>query len=251
MTMPHRLAPVLLLALIAPLPALAQNGGSVPTAGTTDDKGWSGTGELGLAISKGNTDNETFVGKFQMDYSDPKWKHQFGGNYQYGKDDDEENANRYELFGTTGYRFGERTYTYGSVRNERDHFTDDEYQWTVGVGLGWEAVKTERQQLTLEAGPGYRWSKDQGVQVHHDEVIGRGYADYGVQLTETTSFYDTLLVESGADNTFAKNQIGLQVKMTEALALKAGLETRHNTEVEPGVKKTDNLTTVNVVYAFK
>ena len=47
-----------------------------------------------------------------------------------------------------------------------------------------------------------------------------------------------------------RNDIGVLVKMTDALALKAGVETRHNNDVLPGVKKTDTLTTVNVVYGF-
>ncbi len=38
--------------------------------------------------------------------------------------------------------------------------------------------------------------------------------------------------------------------MSDALALKAGLEVRHNTDVLVGTKKTDTLTTVNLVYGF-
>ena len=86
--------------------------------------------------------------------------------------------------------------------------------------------------------------------MHENEAIVRGYMDFGHQLTPTTSLYDTLLVEAGKDNTFAKNDLGVQVAMTDALALKAGLEVRHNTDVLLGVKKTDTLTTVNVVYGF-
>lgn len=248
----RRLPCALLLAVAAPLPALAGNLVDTPSLAKIDNNtGWTGNGELGLAISKGNTDNETFVGKANLAYSDDTWKHAFGVAGQYAKDDGEETARRYELFGTSGRRLSERSYIWGSVRNERDHYTSYEYQWTTAVGYGYEAIKNDTQHLTFEIGPGYRWSKDQGMQVHHNETIGRGMIDYGYKLTSTTSLVDTLLVESGSDNTFIKNLFGLQVAMSERLALKAGLETRHNTEVDPDTKKTDNLTTVNIVYNFK
>ena len=38
--------------------------------------------------------------------------------------------------------------------------------------------------------------------------------------------------------------------MTESMALKAGVEMRHNTDTLPGRAKTDTLTTVNVTYDF-
>ena len=86
--------------------------------------------------------------------------------------------------------------------------------------------------------------------MHENGVIGRGMVDFKHQFNDNVAIYDNLLVESGKDNTFVRNDIGVLVKMTDALALKAGVETRHNTDVLPGVKKTDTLTTVNVVYGF-
>ncbi|PZP64219.1 MAG: hypothetical protein DI597_00980 [Pseudoxanthomonas spadix] len=109
--MPRRLSCALLLALAAPLPALAGNLVDTPSLAKIDNNtGWTGNGELGLAISKGNTDNETFVGKANLAYSDDTWKHAFGVAGQYAKDDGEETARRYELFGTSGRRLSERSY---------------------------------------------------------------------------------------------------------------------------------------------
>ena len=86
--------------------------------------------------------------------------------------------------------------------------------------------------------------------MHENGVIGRGMMDFKHQFNDNVAFYDNLLVESGKDNTFARNDVGVMVKMTDALALKAGVETRYNTDVLPGIKNTDTLTTVNVVYGF-
>lgn len=219
-------------------------------AETADADGWKGRGELGLAAAKGNSDSQTLVGKINLDRESEKTKYGLGASLLYGKSDDIESAYRYEIFGTLGYRLGERSYLFGSLRNERDHFAANEYQWTAAGGYGYEAIRSERTQLTLEAGPGYRWSKWQDERVHANEVILRGYLDFSHKLTDTASLYDTLLIEAGADNTFARNDFGVQVAISDALALKAGLEVRHNTDVVPGTKKTDSLTTVNLVYGF-
>ena len=214
------------------------------------EDGWSGTGELGLAIAKGNTDNETLVGKFQLAREDETWRHAVLASFLYGTSDGLENARRYELLGSSGYRFAERHYVFGSGRNERDQFSSDEYQTTIAGGYGFEAFMSEETKLVFEIGPGYRWSKEQDVRVHNNEAIARGFMDFSHQLTETTRLYDTLLIESGGDNTFVRNDLGVQVKMTDALALKAGFEIRHNTDVAEGSKRTDRLTTVNIVYGF-
>jgi len=221
-----------------------------PLSASAAEEDWSGSGELGLAISKGNTDSETVVGKFKLAREDDTWRHAVLASFLYGTSDGLENARRYELFGSSGYRFAERHYVFGSGRNERDHFSSDEYQTTIAGGYGFEAFMSEETKLVFEIGPGYRWSKEQDVRVHNTEAIARGFMDFSHQLTETTRLFDTLLVESGGDNTFVRNEFGVQVRMTDALALKAGFEIRHNTDVSDGRRRTDRLTTVNVVYGF-
>ena len=221
-----------------------------PLSASAAEEDWSGSGELGLAISKGNTDSETVVGKFKLAREDDTWRHAVLASFLYGTSDGLENARRYELFGSSGYRFAERHYVFGSGRNERDHFSSDEYQTTIAGGYGFEAFMSEETKLVFEIGPGYRWSKEQDVRVHNNEAIARGFMDFSHQLTETTRLFDTLLIESGGDNTFVRNEFGVQVRMTDALALKDGFEIRHNTDVSDDRRRTDRLTTVNVVYGF-
>lgn len=242
---------LLALALAAPLPAAAQFHASLAPRDGATAQGWSGRGELGFAMAKGNTDTQTFVGKLDFGYSDERRKYAFGASAQYGEDSGVQSARRYEMHGTAGIRLDERSYVYGSLRNGRDDFASYEYQWTTAAGYGLEALRSDEQRLSLELGPGYRLAKEQGTRVHHREAIARGLVDWSYKLTDTTSLVNTLLVESGGDNTFARNVLGVRVAVNASLAMKAGLETRYNSRVDPGVHNTDNLTTVNLVYDFK
>ena len=73
---------------------------------------------------------------------------------------------------------------------------------------------------------------------------------YENQLTATTKLVDKFAAEAGADNTLLANFIGVEVKMTTALALAVGLDARYNTKPPAPLKKADTLTTVNLVYSF-
>ena len=58
-------------------------------------------------------------------------------------------------------------------------------------------------------------------------------------------------MEAGSDNTYVQNDLGLEVTITGALGLRVGYQVRHNTDVVPGVEKTDTLTTVGLLYETK
>jgi len=48
-----------------------------------------------------------------------------------------------------------------------------------------------------------------------------------------------------------QNDLGLEVTIKGALGLRVGYQVRHNTDVLPGVEKTDTLTTVGLLYETK
>lgn len=216
---------------------------------TADDR-WSGTGELGLAIAKGNTDTQTLVGKLAAERRFGNWNAAAGASFLRGEADGAETAYRYEVFAKGDRLLTERSYVTAGARMERDHYSSYEYQNVAALGYGFKAIANDTTNLTFEAGAGYRWSKYQGVRVHENEAVFRGSMLFDHSFNDNVKLYDNLLVEAGSSNTFIRNDLGVLVKMSDALALKAGLETRHNTDVLPGVKKTDTLTTLNVVYGF-
>lgn len=252
--MAPRCTALLLVALLAPLPAAAQfksNSSLAPPRDGKVDEGWSGKGELGIALSRGNTESETVIGKVDVAFSSARRKIAFGAWGQYASTDGVESARRLGSHLTSGWRLDERRYLYGSLRSERDAFGTYEYQWTATTGYGYEVFRSDAHRLFFEAGPGYRLAKDQGARVHHKEGIARGLMDWSLKVTDTATLTDTLLVEAGRRNTFVRNLLGVQVAVNKKLAMKAGLETRYNSDVEPGIVQTDNLTTVNLVYNFK
>jgi putative salt-induced outer membrane protein len=223
---------------------------------------WTGKGEGGLVIATGNTETETANAKLLFANEVGKWKHQFGGAALYASsDEDGTTAQRWEAFEQSDYNFSARTFWFGAARYEDDEFSGFEYQAIVSTGIGRRFIDTDVIKLVGTAGVGYKFFEtrdafdEAGVLIEpgdtDSEVVFRGTLDYDHQLTVTTSVLDRLVVEAGSNNTFVQNDIALQVKMTDVLALAVGYSVRHNTDPPVGFEKTDTLTTVNLVYELK
>jgi putative salt-induced outer membrane protein len=224
---------------------------------------WTGKGEAGLVIASGNTDTKTASAKLALATEIDKWKHQFGGAALYASSDpDGTTARRLEVFEQTDYNFNPRNFVFGAARYENDEFSGFEYQAIVSGGIGHKFIDSGATKFVGTAGVGYKFFETQdafdavtGVLIEpgesDSEVVFRGTLDYDHEFTETTSLVDKFVVEAGADNTFAQNDLALQVKMTDVLALAVGYSVRHNTDPQVGFEKTDTLTTINLVYEIK
>lgn len=244
---------LLAAAIVAAAPALA----------TASD--WTGSGELGLALARGNARSENLNGKLAFVGEDDKWKHSYylaalraKGEVSGDFDGDgvpeerfELNANRYEAGATSALKMNAVSSWIAALRYENDDFAPFEHQTTFSIGYGHSFIRSETTTLATEIGPGYRRAKNASTGETESDAIARGKIEFKHKLTDNTELFDTLLVEAGSDNTFAQNDFGVAVAMNESFALKAGIQVRHNTDVGVGVDKTDTLTTVNLVYNIK
>lgn len=247
------------------LPAALALCAPMAQASDTEAEGWTGSGELGLALARGNSKSENLNTKLSFTNEDDKWKHQFNfaalrakGEVRGDFDGDGEietafrlNANRYTAGASSALKMNERAYWVAALRHEKDDFASFESQTTFSLGYGYTAIKNETTTLSLEAGPGYRRARNAASGETESDAIVRAHIDFKHQLTENTSIENLLLLESGEDNTFIQNDLGLKVAMNSKLALKVGLQVRNNSDVTPGTDKTDTLTTVNLVYTFR
>ncbi len=232
-----------LLAASLAVPALAQDA-------EEPDYGWSGKGEFGLVSTSGNTDTSSLNLALEFIYDSERWRHRLGGGAIYAEDSGETTAERYNFGAQSDYKLSQKSYLFGAFRYEMDEFSAYEDQTTLTFGYGRQVLDNERHQLKMEAGLGYRTSTLQTTGESEDDMIVRGLADWVWHLTASTDITDRFLVESGADNTFFQNDLGLAVAINSRFALKFGFQVRHNTDVEDGVDKTDTLTSANLVYKF-
>jgi len=226
---------------------------------------WSGSGgEMGFATAHGNSTTESLNGRLKLRYATDNWLHSmdlFGlrSRATYTRTDNngisrrmrQTTAQRYSISLGNARQISERQQFSTTVRYERDDFAAFDRRQILGLGYGGRLVDGQRVILDTQLGPGVRHDREAKTGKYVTNSIGRALFDLKINLTENTELIDTLLAESGADNTFVQNDLGLAVAMNQHLALKINWQTRSNSHVDEGNRHIDTLLTMNVVYQFK
>jgi putative salt-induced outer membrane protein len=238
----------------------------VPIMASADDlpQGFSGKGQAGYVMSRGNSDTDAANAKIDLFLLTPEWKHAFSLEGLYGRSAEITSAERWDLRLQSDYTITPRLFSFGALAYQDDRFSGFQYQASASGGLGYKFFDSDTTKLSAQAGVGYRilrpetLLKDDASGAVYDripldresEVVGTAGIDFMHQFNSSTKLTNKLIVESGSSNTSIKNDLALEVKMSKKLALAAGYSVLHNSAPADDVKKTDTITTLNVVYAF-
>lgn len=222
---------------------------------------WTGKGEAGLVVTTGNAETTSGNVKLAMQKAAGDWTHKFSLAGVYIANDVDTTAQRWEAGAQTQRKTNDGNYWFGSARYEDDRFSGFDYQGALTTGLGHKFIDGEDTKLSGQVGVGY---KVLATRVSIDPRTNRiipserdGFAglfagvDYLHRFNASTSLVNKLVIEGASANTFIQNDISLQVKMSDRLALAVGYQIRHNTEPPRGFQKTDSQSTVNVVYDIR
>jgi len=228
------------------------------------DEGWTGKGEAGLLIARGNADSTSANAKLALAHEVGDWKNSAYLGFLYGKSGEFATAQRFEAKWETDRKISERMFWFGALRGEQDKFSGFAYQATLSTGIGYKFIDTDATKLTGTFGIGYRRLRPEllgkdadGHIISREKLDAEGDAiataglDFSHALTSTTKIVDKFFIETGSKNTLTSNDIALQVAMSDNLALSVGYGIRHNSDPPAGSKKTDQLTTLNLVYNIK
>jgi putative salt-induced outer membrane protein len=216
----------------------------------TAQAAWKGKGEAGVVVASGNTRATTLNLKLNMSKEVDKWKHTLDMAALRATTGGSTIGDRYTAGWQSDYKISDRTFAFGALRYENDKFSGFKYQASETAGVGYKIINTEKVKLSGQAGAGVRQLKNAVTGATSSDAVFTAGLDYENQLNASTKVVDKFRAESGSKNTLYGNFIGVEVKMSTALALSVGLDVRSNTKPPAGLKKTDTLTTANLVYSF-
>jgi putative salt-induced outer membrane protein len=217
---------------------------------------WSGKGEAGLAIATGNTETKTANARVAVARKVELWELNGTLAGLYVRNDGETTARRWELTALGRYNFTPSTFTFGGARHERDRFSGFRYQTVVNGGVGHRFIDTDATKLNMQLGAGYKFydrleAPTEPVDEDNNRAVAVGAIDFTHQLSDTTQVYNRFNVEATSSNNFLQNEVGVTVKVLNRVALSLAYAVRHNTSPPDAFKKTDTLSTVNLVYEVK
>jgi putative salt-induced outer membrane protein len=250
------------MALLVPFPALIARADDPPPPPPPMGV-WIGKGEFGFLSSHGNSDAESINGDIDMSRYDGAWKNSVFAGGLYGKSNGIVSAERWETRLQSNYNISNDLFTFGGFRYERDLFDGFQYQGSITAGLGCKFIDADATKLSGQIGAGYRRSRPEDIfkdpnglvidRILHDpigEVIATGGFDFSHTFTKTTVLTDKFLFEAGSSNTMLHDEIAVNVKMTDKLALSVGYGITNNSNPPATIKKLDTVATVNLVFSF-
>lgn len=227
-------------------------------------QGFSGNGQAGYVMSRGNSDTDAANAKIDLFWLTPQWKHAFTLEGLYGKSAEVTSAERWDLRLQSDYTINTQWFAFGALAYQDDRFSGFQYQTSASGGLGYKFFDSSTTQLSAQLGVGYRLLRPETlikdpesgaitnrIPLERDsEAVGTAGIDFTHQFNASTKLSDKMIAESGSSNISIKNDLALEVKMSKKLALAVGYSVLHNTKPADNVKRTDTITTLNVVYAF-
>ena len=231
---------------------IAALGGLLVIAGTADaeeKEGFSGRVGLGYLAASGNSDSESANGNFDLLWNSKPWRHSLSGRAIKSSASGETTAEAWGLTGQSKYDFSEKSYVFGLLAYDSDEFSTIDKQTRAALGYGRRIIDTDKHALKFELGAGQRWA-DLRDGTSEDELILRLGGDYLWQISETAKFTQTLTIESGSSNTYTEAVSAVNANILDTLALVLSFRIKNNSDVLPGIDKTDTFTAISLEYSF-
>lgn len=219
----------------------------VPTVASAAS--WNGEADLGLVATQGNTNTSTLNAALDVEHQHTQWRDDLRLEALNSTNQGTTTAERYVGELKTAYDFSHASFWFGNLRYDADRFSGYAYQASESFGYGHRFHPYASVHADLQAGPGLRQSRQEGER-GRNEVIVRAAAGLTWALSDSAKFNQRLRVEGGRSNTTVESVSSLQSQVVGNLAVKVAETVKFNSSVPVGTKKTDYLSSVNLVYRF-
>ena len=238
---------------------------TLSAAARADQSEWASRSELGYALARGNTDSDNGNLKFDIAHLYNHWIESFGLDGLYGKTNGIGTAQRLDGHVQVDYKFTDKMFWFGKLEYQDDRYSGFQYQASAATGLGRIFLQSDTDKLTAQLGVGIRRLRPEelirdttGAVIERipgesaEDGVAAAAVTYEHDFNTSTKLLESMSVESGKSNTLLKNNLGIQVKMSTTLSLAVAYSYIRNSSPPPTVlSKTDQLTTVNLVYEIK
>lgn len=127
-------------------------------------QGWSSTAAIGLSIAKGNSDNLTANAVLETAYREERNELFANLAFNFAEDGGATSVDNIRAAIQYNRLLNDRLYAGFGTGYLRDPLADVSYRFTPAAVLGYYVVKSDKVNLSFEAGPGYTFEKTGGVE---------------------------------------------------------------------------------------
>jgi putative salt-induced outer membrane protein len=209
-----------------------------------------GKAALGYLATNGNTESTNANGSFEVDWDrGGPWTHEWTAQIISASTGGTKTAESYAAGYKARRALSETSYLFAAGDWRQDRFSSYSRQVSETVGYGYRLIDNDRQTLAIEGGAGAKQSDlIDGTEL--DEAIVRGALDYVLRISENSEFTQKLLLQVGDENRYTESISALKATLVGDLALVLSYTIKNNSEVLPGIEKTDTFTAISLEYGF-
>jgi putative salt-induced outer membrane protein len=241
--------------LLATLPASA---GTTPALGKASApitappvSPWEITGAIGYGMTSGNSDNLNLTARFLASYITPTDEFYFGTDYIYGETDGLKAADNLHAYTSWNHTLSGPFYAGILADAWYDSIADLDYRVNVGPTLGFNAIKNDATTLAFEAGPGYLWEKQGGVQ--NDYFTVRLAQRFSHKFNDRVKFTQSVAFVTEAedwDNWYLVADAGFNFRVNRNWSLNSFVRNTYDNTPAAGQKSNDLAVMATISYAL-
>ena len=210
---------------------------------------WQRLVELGAVFTGGDTENESVKLRFDTNRDAENYTHTLHADAFKASENDSSTAQNYYLSYRIGKKLSEDRGLFARIAYDQDRFSGFDNQMDLTAGDSQTFLSSATMKLSADFGLSAKRSEfDSGVT--QTETIGRLAGLYTWQIGSNAQFRQALDFEIGDELTTSRSETSLESTIAGNLAMKLAFKVKHNSEVVAGKKKTDQESTVTLVYMF-
>lgn len=226
------------------------------TAAIADTKkyGTSGSGEVGLSNSTGNTPSSSIFSSIRLKYQQKMYQIKSLLEANNKSENGVRTKERYvaDLQGNLFFSEYQKAYGFGQTRWESDRFSDIDLNSYYIAGLGYQFIDNDKAKLSGEIGLGYQnqnYTVKSGIK-DFEQAIGKFSGKFGYSINQNVRFFQGVTEYYGEKQSNLETNTGLKVKLADHLNMKVSYKYRYNSAPAAGKLKEDTETLLTMIYDF-
>jgi len=196
----------------------------------------------GLSKTDGNTDTQDIYADAEFMARTLRNRYTIGGLYKRSEKEDVKTEDKALGYMKYDHFFSKNWYGYAHASGEQDEFKDLDLRATLGVGVGYQFIESERTNLSLEAGLSY---VDENYIVAEDNSFAAGrwglkFDHFLLPKSLQYFLYHTGLQSvEDSDDLVLHTQTGFRIPFYKNLNITAQFNWEYDKSPSPGKKESD------------
>lgn len=212
---------------------------------------WEVTGAASIGLSKGNADATNYGLQALATYKKDDNEGHIGADFFFSENNGTTTTNSLRIYSGYNHHLSDKWFigTFGTFLT--DEIADLDYRFDGGMTIGYNFFKNETTKLSLEAGPGYTWEDQGGVDDHYFSL--RLAQKFEHKFNKELKIWQSAILTPEAsdfDNSLFIAEAGLEILLTKEWSLRTALRYQYDNTPAGGRDKSDLLLLTGLSYSL-